>query len=99
MCVCAGGHIWASGRLSTEKYDPAEDTWTEIPAMNFYSDDPHAEVMDDTIFVIAYYYKNQDDFLPHVACFDDKEKQWFVVFCDYSGLYNHRLLLSKSSRK
>ncbi|KDR04311.1 Kelch-like protein 5 [Zootermopsis nevadensis] len=72
-----GGHNKTSGRLSIEKYDPAEDTWTEIAAMNYYSDELHLEVMDDTIFVIGEN-RNGEDFLSHVSCFSDKENQWFV---------------------
>jgi hypothetical protein len=75
--VCAGGHVGESTQLYTEKYDPTENTWTEIPAMNFYYDELHAEVMDDTIFVISYYYK-MTKLESHVAYFDDKEDQWFV---------------------
>jgi hypothetical protein len=63
--------------LSTEKYDPAEETWTEIPAMNFNDYELNAEVMDDMIFVICNYY-NGSDFFKRVAYFNDKENRWFV---------------------
>ncbi|XP_021941903.1 kelch-like protein 5, partial [Zootermopsis nevadensis] len=60
------------GLLSSEQYDPAEDTWIEIPDMDSYSS--CAEVMDDMIFVI-YDYFNQNDFYPHVICFNGKENR------------------------
>ncbi|XP_021938645.1 kelch-like protein 10 [Zootermopsis nevadensis] len=75
MCVCAGGYNNTSCELSTEKYDPAEDTWTEIPVMNFYSEELDAEVIDDTIFVISGKYIEYH-FVSHVACFNDKENRW-----------------------
>jgi hypothetical protein len=102
MCVCAGGWNETSFELSTEKYDPAEDTWTEIPAMNVYECYLNAEVINDMIFVICNNY-DPKDFFTRVACFNDKENRWFVCFfvCLYgcSGLYNHKLLISKSTRK
>jgi hypothetical protein len=88
--VCAGGHNNTSRRLRTEKYDRAEDTWTEIPDMNFYEYQLIAEVMDDTILAISGKYI-EHDFVSHISCFNDKENRWFVSLYDCSGLYNHKL--------
>ncbi|XP_021941672.1 kelch-like protein 10 isoform X2 [Zootermopsis nevadensis] len=96
--VLNGGLNRTSDELSTEKYVPAEDTWTEIPDMNFYSDYLKAEVFDNTIFVISRYF-DKGHFGSQVAYFDDMENRWFVSFFYCSGLYNHNVLLSKSIRK
>jgi hypothetical protein len=77
MCVCTGGFNETSRRLSTEKYDPEEDTWTEIPAMNLHESYLNAEVIDDMIFVICDHYEPKD-FFPRAAYFNDKENRWFV---------------------
>ncbi|XP_021916945.1 kelch-like protein 10, partial [Zootermopsis nevadensis] len=83
-----GGNNRISYKLSTEKYDPAEDTWTEIPDMDFKYRDINGEVIDDMIFIS--YGKE---------CYKYKENRLFVSLFVCSGLYNHKLLLSKCSRK
>ncbi|KDR15171.1 kelch-like protein 10 [Zootermopsis nevadensis] len=76
-CLYAlGGQNRTSGQLTTEKYDPAEDTWTEMPAMNFYSTDLHAEVINDMIYVIGRYYESH---IFVVNCYNDKEDKWYKV--------------------
>ncbi|KDR19666.1 Kelch-like protein 10 [Zootermopsis nevadensis] len=77
-CLYAiGGRNRISSKLSTEKYDPAEDTWTVIPGMNFHSYKLNAEVIDDTIFVIGGYYDEQH-YLSRFACFNDKGNRWYL---------------------
>ncbi|KDR09720.1 Kelch-like protein 17 [Zootermopsis nevadensis] len=106
-CVAFHGFLYALGGLnetssllSTEKYDPTEDTWTEIPGMNVYSDYLNAEVFDDTIFVISRYFdKGHSE--SRVACFDDKENRWFVSFfivqdCTITNCYFRKALGSES---
>jgi hypothetical protein len=77
VCVCVGGINETPSELSTEKYDPAEDTWTEIPAMNLNSYDLNVEVIDDMIFVVGVNF-NGAGFFKRVAYFNDKENRWFV---------------------
>jgi hypothetical protein len=79
--VCAGQN--EPSKFGTEKYDPVENTWTEIPNMNFYSDNLNAEVIDDMIFVIGSNYE-PNEFFSRVACFNDKENRWFV--CLFASL-------------
>ncbi|XP_021942047.1 kelch-like protein 10 [Zootermopsis nevadensis] len=86
-----GGHNRTSCQLSTEKYDPAEDTWTEIRDMNVPGTNFNAEVIDDTLFFIGGCYDG-------VEIYNDEKKKWFVSWFVSSGLYNHKLLLSKSTR-
>ncbi|KDQ71564.1 Kelch-like ECH-associated protein 1 [Zootermopsis nevadensis] len=81
-CVAFHGCLYVLGgcndkscRFRIEKYDAAEDTWTEIPWNIFYSG--CTEVIDDMIFVILNYYNPCSNF-NRVACFNDKENQWFV---------------------
>ncbi|XP_021936463.1 kelch-like protein 10 [Zootermopsis nevadensis] len=59
-CVAFHGCLYALGGYNgegdlpiAEKYDPANDTWTEIPDMLVYSSFCNAEVIDDMIFVIG----------------------------------------------
>jgi hypothetical protein len=85
MCVCAGGQNKTSGRVRTEKYDAAEDTWTEIPDMNVNACILNAGVFDDTIFVTSGHYNEW------VAYFDGEKNQWFVSLFGCSGLYNHNM--------
>ncbi|XP_021934032.1 kelch-like protein 10 [Zootermopsis nevadensis] len=76
-CLYAlGGYNETPSELSTEKYDPAEDTWTEMPCMNSKYEYVKAEVIDDTIFMIADPIYKQC-FPTYVACFNDKENRWY----------------------
>ncbi|XP_021913800.1 kelch-like protein 10 [Zootermopsis nevadensis] len=66
-----GGYSDTRDALNTEKYDPENNTWTEIPDMNYHSTCLKAEVIDDTLFII-------DGFLKKcIAYSDDKENRWY----------------------
>ncbi|KDR11165.1 kelch-like protein 10 isoform X2 [Zootermopsis nevadensis] len=56
-CLYAlGGCNETSSDLSTEKYDPAEDKWTEIPGMVIPSYCSKVEVIDDKILHAVSYH-------------------------------------------
>ncbi|XP_021934989.1 kelch-like protein 10 isoform X3 [Zootermopsis nevadensis] len=54
--VLNGGCNETSSDLSTEKYDPAEDKWTEIPGMVIPSYCSKVEVIDDKILHAVSYH-------------------------------------------
>ncbi|KDQ71532.1 kelch-like protein 10 [Zootermopsis nevadensis] len=115
-CVAFHGSLYVLGgdnstynKLITEKYDPAEDTWTEIPHINYHSTCLKAEVIDKLIVIC--------DYFDGIKIYNEEENTWYqatesnvyrfgMSICVVNNLpnakdyvYKHRDKLVKGKRK
>lgn len=62
---------------SGERYNPATNSWTQIPDMYNPRSNFAIEVIDDMIFAIGGF--NGVTTIYHVECYDERTNEWYVI--------------------